>query len=53
MNTTIEVSENEYLALVEKNKQLQKKVDRLELFLYGVLKQADKLLIEEQGNEAN
>lgn len=45
---TIEVNEDEYLALIEKNKQLQQKVDRYELFFYGVLKQADKIIKDEQ-----
>lgn len=48
---TIEVNEDEYLALIEKNKQLQKKVDRYELAVYGTLRVFDKLIKDEQDAE--
>lgn len=47
MTNTVEVNETEYLALIEKAKKLQEKIDRLECFLYSVLKEADKLIKEE------
>lgn len=47
---TIEINEQEYLALIEKNAKLQKKVDRLELCLFGMMKQVDKLL-KDEGDE--
>lgn len=47
---TIEINEQEYLALIEKNAKLQKKVDKLETCLFGMMKQVDKLL-KEGGDE--
>lgn len=48
MNTTIGISEQAYLDLIAEKEKLQKKVDRYELFLYGVLRQADKMIKDEQ-----
>ena len=47
---TIEVDEQEYLALIEKNAKLQKKVDKLETCLFGMMKQVDELL-KDEGDE--
>jgi hypothetical protein len=44
MNSTIEINENEYLQLLEDKRKLQEKVDKLELFCYGIFRQADKLI---------
>lgn len=44
---TIEIDEDEYLALIEKNKKLQQKLDRYEMCLFGFLRQADKIIKEE------
>lgn len=44
---TVEVSEEAYLTVLEENKKLKQQVDRYEMFIFGVLRQADKLLKEE------
>ena len=49
--TTIEINQQEYLDLVAKNERLQKKVDRYEMFIYGTLRQFDKLIKEEMDDE--
>lgn len=45
---TIEINEQEYLDLIEQNNQLKAKVDKYELMLFGLMRQVDKLLLEEQ-----
>ena len=51
MTETIEILESEYLALIDQNKKLQAKVDKLEMAVYGTLRVFDKVLLEEQNNE--
>lgn len=43
---TVEVNEDEFLALIEENKKLHAKVDRLEMAIYGTLRVFDKLIAE-------
>jgi hypothetical protein len=47
MTNLIEVNEDEYLALIKKNKELEKKVAKLENFLYATLRSADELINKE------
>jgi hypothetical protein len=51
MTETIEILESEYIALIDQNKKLQAKVDKYELCIFGMMRQLDKLLVEEQNNE--
>lgn len=53
MNTTIEINEEEYLKLLADKEALQNRADRLELFLFGILKQSDKLVKDLQNEDNN
>jgi hypothetical protein len=41
------VNELEYLKLLDKNKELQRRVELLETFLYSTLRKADELINKE------
>jgi cell division septum initiation protein DivIVA len=47
MTNLIEVNEDEYLALIQKNKELQQRIVKLENFLYATLRSADELINKE------
>ena len=47
MTNLIEVNEDEYLALIKKNRELEEKVAKLENFLYATLRKADELINKE------
>ena len=47
MTNTVEVNEQEYLTLIQKNKELQQRVAKLEDFLYATLRKADELINKE------
>jgi hypothetical protein len=47
MTNLIEVNEEEFLSIIEQNKKLQAKVDKLEMAVYGTLRVFDKLIKDE------
>ena len=46
--TTIEIDEEMYQRLLDEKQALQDKVDKYELMIYGIMKQVDKMIKDEQ-----
>ena len=45
--TTIEIDEEMYQRLLDEKQALQDKVDKYELMIYGIMKQVDKMIKDE------